>query len=119
MTKKEYESRLADHVQYGGVDFLNSYDKQDLRKEIKARTNNGAFTLEGFNGRATVKQICDGCYVLTSYYTEVAAIIDGQFKKLWQGYSKTTAKHVDIFRNFFGLCSIGKHEWIEMKTETL
>lgn len=129
MTNKEYKARREEHEnadelftfeKYNGVcwypsRYLDANDLKDLRNEYKSDKENGAFTLDGFNGRAVIIPIENG-YVLKSYETEVAAIVGGSFFKLWNGYSVTTMKHINAFRDYFGLTQIGKREWVEMAT---
>lgn len=113
--KKEYENRLWEHEEYNGFDYLNQNEVKALRQDVKERCKNGSFLLAGCNNRATVRKTENG-YVLTSYYTDVASFENGEFKKLWKGYSATTAKHIHAFRLFLGLPGVGKHEWIMMET---
>ena len=129
MTNKEYRARRDEHEnanelytfeKWNGWSlypsrYMTTEDAQELRQEYKSDKENGAFALEGFNGRAVIIPIENG-YILKSYYTEVAAIVGGSFFKLWEGYSVTTMKHINAFRDYFGLNHIGKREWIEMVT---
>lgn len=49
---------------------------------------------------------------LFSYDTAVAWIdSNGIFHRLWNGYSRTTAKHINDFRLLYGLPTISKKEW--------
>lgn len=128
MNSKElraYKERLAQHetpeqvspcVEYGifgGANaYLNGSAVKELRKDVKTR--NG-FQLKGCGFRATVRKTESG-YILTSYYTDVAEVIENEtgytFKKLWVGYSVTTLKHVNAFRELFGMQPLSKHEWV-------
>ena len=54
--------------------------------------------------------------MLKSYQTVVAVYFDGAFVKTWDGFSKTTQKHINIFRASFGLDPLSKREIIEMPT---
>ena len=62
---------------------------------------------------------------LLSYNTIVCEIIfpgnvptfDGNgitFRRLWNGYSATTQRHINSFRNCYGLAGIGKQEWLAL-----
>lgn len=62
-----------------------------------------------------------GGYTLKSYDTLVARIDDdGVFTRLWDGWSATTARHIDAFRQRYGDSLMGsdtaisKAEWLEM-----
>ena len=53
--------------------------------------------------------------ILISYNTAVCMLdSNGRFIRLWNGYSATTAKHIDTFRNRYGLGGIGKGHWLEL-----
>lgn len=70
---------------------------------------------KSFYGKAKVTVYPNGTKVLTSYKTEVAAIMpDGSFRRLWNGYSATTSRHVNEFRLQNGLAAINKTEWIRL-----
>lgn len=124
MTNKEYKiardehesaSELYTYEKYNGwyvSRHLDTNDLRELRNEYKSDKKNGAFTLDGFNGRAVIVPIDNG-YLLKSYETEVAAIVNGEFYKLWAGYSVTTMKHINAFREWYGMHKISKREWIE------
>ena len=87
-------------------------DLKNLRDDFKQlRKTNNAFKLGGCNDRAFVYNI-GGTYILRSYETDVAQICNGVFKKLWFGYSRTTLKHINIFRGYFYLEPISKKDWI-------
>lgn len=92
--------------------YMDSNDIKDLRKDLRKEKN--SFTLDGFNNRAVVIKTEDG-WILRSYYTEVAEMYQGKFIRLWDGYSNTTLKHINAFRNYLGLPGLSKREWIEME----
>lgn len=48
---------------------------------------------------------------LKSYDTIVCKVVDGEFIRLWGGYSRTTMNHINDFRALFGLPSLSKREW--------
>ena len=100
--------------------YMSNEDIKDLRQEYKAikATNNG-YALEGFGGRAIIKPDNNGNLILQSYYTDVCSynLKSDKFTKTWNGFSVTTLKHINIFRQFLGLKAISKREWIELATE--
>ena len=132
MTNKEYKQareraqdayELDTFVTYEGMFcYPNRYMKPDDLKEIRQEyremkhNNRDIITLEDFGGRALIIPTETGA-ILQSYYTKVAEIRDGKFIKLWDGYSKTTHKHIDAFRHYYGLSYVTKRELIEMTTE--
>ena len=93
---------------------MTNEDMTDLRREYKEDTKTRkAVKLEGSNGKAVIIPINNG-YKLKSYYTDVCEIVNGEFTKLWEGFSVTTMKHINLFRNANGLASLSKREWIEL-----
>ena len=119
MAESAYE--LDTFVSYEGIfGRANRYMKPDDIKEMRSEykeiaTNKNAFALQGFGGRALV--IRDGDVVtLQSYYTEVCRynMKTDTFEKLWDGFSVTTLKHINLFREFLGLEKLSKREWIEI-----
>lgn len=72
---------------------------------------------KSFYGKAIVTEV-NGNKILTSYTTDVARIDkEGNFFKLWGGYSVTTMNHVNAFRIMNGLNPMSKKEWESMETE--
>lgn len=53
-------------------------------------------------------------YDLMSYNTVVCSYVNGEFIRLWNGYSATTSRHIDSFRSFLDLPRMSKKEWIEL-----
>jgi hypothetical protein len=100
--------------------YMSNEDIKDLRQEYKTikATNNG-YALDGFGGRAIIKPDNNGNLILQSYYTNVCRynLKSDKFSKTWNGFSVTTLKHINIFRQFLGLKAISKREWIELATE--
>lgn len=67
---------------------------------------------KSFYGKATVIEKDNGEKVLQSYNTEVCKINNnGEFVRLWSGYSATTMRHVNSFLNLFNLSGGGKAWW--------
>ena len=55
-----------------------------------------------------------GRVFLQSYDTVVACIDKGKLFKLWDGYSATTARHINAFCYSFGVKPVSKKEWENM-----
>lgn len=111
MTNKEYRAKVAT---YGGFDYLNRTEEKELRRDAKVRVElNNETYLSGF--RATTRLEPYGL-VLRSYNTDVAYFSnDGKFHKMWDDYSATTLKHINLFRKNKGLAPLNKREWVEME----
>lgn len=66
---------------------------------------------KSFYGKAVLWKNRDRIF-LQSYDTFVAAYDNEGFHRLWDGWSATTAKHVNAFRhNVCGLPTMNKGEW--------
>lgn len=95
--------------------YMQPDDIKELRQEYRQdKKENKAFSLDEFGSRAVIIPTESGA-ILKSYYTEVAEIRNGEFIKLWNGYSNTTLKHINAFRNYYGMRTISKREFIEME----
>ena len=95
--------------------YMSADDLKTMRKEIKNdKKNHAGIVLDEFNNRAVIIPVDNG-YILKSYYTNVAAFIDGKFIKLWGGFSVTTLKHINAFRRYLKLDYLSKREWIELE----
>lgn len=69
---------------------------------------------KSFYGKAKVIECKNGVKLLQSYNTIVCAIDEnGEFARLWDGYSVTTMRHVNSFLSFYGLDGGGKAYWDE------
>ena len=68
---------------------------------------------KSFYGKAQVIT-SGGTVYLKSYDTIVAKICGNEFFRTWGGWSATTARHVNSFRNVYGFPSISKAEWVKM-----
>lgn len=66
---------------------------------------------KSFYGKATVMQYSDNLAILKSYGTEVAAIKNGKFIRMWSGYSTTTMRHVNAFLYAYSIPGGGKAFW--------
>lgn len=129
LTNKQYKQARIDaenaaelytfesYVDNGWYGYYNRYMKADdlkeMRQAIKESKKYGGFVLDDFGNRAVIIPTEHG-FILRSYYTNVCEIRDGNFIKLWQGYSNTTLKHINAFRRYFKLDTLSKREWIEL-----
>lgn len=114
MTNKEYKEAKENLYTFDYWDYLNRTEEKELRAAIRERKYlSGSFPLPGSNNRASIRTDGSG-YILTSYYTDVARIENGVFSALWEGYSATTMKHINLFRQLYGLPRINKRQWIEL-----
>ena len=69
---------------------------------------------KSFYGKANVR-VENGEKTLISYSTAVCRIDgDGNFIRLWDGWSATTARHINSFRMENGLGAISKAEWMKL-----
>lgn len=66
---------------------------------------------KSFYGKAEVIERDNGDIELKSYNTIVARIRNGNFERLWSGYSMTTMRHINAFVDAFGICGGGKSWW--------
>ena len=126
MTNKEYKQArenaenadaLYEYEKYGYGFYPSRYMNADELKELR-RTNkaiNNAETLDGFNGRAVLIPV-NGGILLKSYNTIVCGVFGGEFVKLWDGFSVTTLKHINLLRANGGMPAFSKREWIETPT---
>lgn len=67
---------------------------------------------KSFYGKASVIAHENGDIELRSYNTIVARIRNGNFERLWSGYSATTMNHVNAFLDAFGISGGGKAWWM-------
>lgn len=110
MTNTEYRKNIQGFYSYNFWDSLNPYEEKELRKDIKNRTG---YMLPNSNYRASVRPTENGL-ILTSYYTDVLELENGKIFRLWDGYSKTTAKHINIFLESIGRGRVNKKELFEI-----
>ena len=66
---------------------------------------------KSFYGKATIIERENGDIELQSYQTIVARIRNGNFERLWAGYSATTMNHINSFIKTFGISGGGKAWW--------
>ena len=70
---------------------------------------------KSFYGKAEVITRENGDIELRSYNTIVARIRNGQFERLWSGYSVTTMNHINSFLDTFGISGGGKAWWTNLE----
>ena len=70
---------------------------------------------KSFYGKAVVIKKDNGDIELKSYNTIVARIRNGQFERLWSGYSATTMKHINSFIKEMGINGGGKAWWTNLE----
>ena len=92
--------------------YMTEEDLKELRKEYKTilEQNEKNYKL---SERAIVKHTEHGT-ILQSYYTDVCAILDGTFYKIWKGYSHTTMEVINKYRIKYKLPVISKYDWVMM-----
>ena len=76
-----------------------------------------ATSQKSFYKKAYVLEDENGNLFLQSYDTIVCGIINGTFKKFWDGYSKTTLAHINDFRNAHNLETLYKKDWESLSVE--
>ena len=71
-----------------------------------------ATSQKSYYGKAAVIENEDGTKSLRSYETIVCTYDPetGKFTRLWGGWSRTTANHINDFRRLFGLAPLNKKE---------
>lgn len=87
-----------------------------MMKESKLK----ATTQRDYYGKAIVITDTEsGEILLKSYQTIVCKMTaGGDFVRMWGGYSRTTANHINDFRRLFGLAPVNKREWDAMPCES-
>jgi hypothetical protein len=58
---------------------------------------------KSFYGKAHVIEHDNGTKQLKSYDTIVAEIVNGKFRKVWDGSTQTTNRHIKSFKKFYNL----------------
>ena len=69
---------------------------------------------KSFYGKAVERVAANGDSVCRSYSTDVCGIIGGKFVRFWDGWSATTARHIDAYRTGHGLPKLSKKEWLSI-----
>lgn len=70
---------------------------------------------KSFYGKANIIETV-GAIQLKSYNTIVCEIdkATGDFIRMWYGYSATTMRHINAFRETYGFPAINKKQWVAM-----
>lgn len=76
-----------------------------------------ATSQKSFYKKAFVLEDSKGSLYLRSYDTIVCGIVNGIFKKFWNGYSKTTITHVNDFRKAHFLEKLYKKDWESLSVD--
>lgn len=66
---------------------------------------------KSFYGKAHVIIEDDNSVTLRSYDTDILNVKDGVVKKLWDGWSQTTGRHIVEFSRQHGLYINSKKDW--------
>lgn len=73
---------------------------------------------KSFYGKAKVIIDDIGNSTLYSYNTKICSIDkEGKFIKYWGGWSQTTMRHINSFRERYGLSRITKKEWDKIEKQ--
>lgn len=56
---------------------------------------------KSFYGKALIIEHDNGVIQLQSYNTIVAEIVNGVFRKVWDGSTQTTNRHIKSFKKFY------------------
>lgn len=76
----------------------------------------GSDWAKSFYGKAKVIEMDNGEIILQSYNTVVCKITsNGEFVRLWSGYSVTTMRHINSFLQLFDIAGGGKAWWNAQK----
>lgn len=76
-----------------------------------------ATSQKSFYKKAYVLEDEKGNLYLQSYDTIVCGIVNGIFKKFWDGYSKTTQVHINNFRKDHNMETLYKKDWESLSVE--
>ena len=124
---RERAERARDIVQYEayrsdwrwGVDYTDTIREIQRRNRKLVRDNNNYMAVDGCDYRCVIRYYGDESgtwYTLESYDTDVCSIHctwDGWFfTRKWDGWTPTTMKHVNAFREQFGFAPMNKYEWL-------
>lgn len=73
---------------------------------------------KSFYGKALVYEADDGTRTLRSYGTAVCQLLpDGKFRRMWNGYSATTMRHINAFLYLYSAPGGGKAWWDKINCE--
>lgn len=74
--------------------------------------------IEGCNNKAREVLFPDAEWVLYSYDTPVAVLrVNGEVRRLWDGHSATTMRHINRWLEGHAIPAISKAKWDKMPVE--
>lgn len=79
-------------------------------------TNLKATLQKNYYGKAKTRNE-NNATILTSYKTDVLKLENGKIVRLWSGWSKTTANHINDFLLQNGFTTLTKKEWLALPCE--
>lgn len=85
-----------------------------------AKIDGKSYILSDSNNRAIVTE-SDNAIYLQSYDTLILKFdkVTKTLVKLWNGYSKTTQKHINTFLQIFDVAPLNKKEWEQFTEKTI
>lgn len=85
-----------------------------------AKIEGKSYILNDSNNRAIVTE-SDNAIYLQSYDTLILKFdkVTKTLVKLWNGYSKTTQKHINTFLQIFDVAPLNKKEWEQFTEKTI
>lgn len=89
-----------------------------MKKNYQVRTLDTHGVQKSFYGKACIIKSGNRVF-LQSYDTIVAYIYRGKLYRTWDGWSRTTSKHIDAFCSEYGLTRIGKKAWEAMEVKSV
>lgn len=128
--RKEYQRRaqLAKEIAEGecyrsypmwGVNYTDTIRNIQKRNRLLVKKYPDYMAVDGCDYRCIIRIAtdCNGTiYTLESYDTDVCYIacrFDGwYFVRTWDGWTPTTMKHVNAFREQFGFPRMDKYDWL-------
>ena len=89
-------------------------EKNRVVREFKINPVDGQ---KSFYGKAVVREWLWGEKELFSYDKLVCEIdSNGNFRRIWNGYSATTMKHINAFIDYYGIEGGGKKWWMSLES---
>lgn len=124
LTSKEYKKLRKEHdfsnerLRFYYNPFLESCapdSLKELQNDIRQIQKDGeGKKLKGSYDRAAIIYHTNNSVLLRSYYTDIAVIYKGKFYKIWKGFTVTTLKHINLFRQEYSFSTLTKRDWIEL-----
>jgi hypothetical protein len=110
--------KTVEYITYSGRDYLTRKpSKKEFLGAIYYKPNLWQ-VFPNTNGKAFTINNDDGTITFRSYWTNIINYNpqNHTFRKLWNVWSVTTAKHIDRFFRAWGYRPYGKREWINLPT---